>query len=154
MPDLLIRGPLVLRSADAPPLERIDLRIQAGRIVEMGRGLRGRESDRVIDAADGIVIPGLINRLQEIGERLRVERARTFAIARRLEPRWREMIAGAHDTPLPIERLAWGTSRAATTVTTAGRRPRRRSSNNDRDDPSDDESRDASVRSRSRPSIR
>src|SRR3989442_6436173 len=61
MPDLLIRGPLVLRSADAPPLERIDLRIQAGRIVEMGRGLRGRESDRVIDAADGIVIPGLVN---------------------------------------------------------------------------------------------
>ena len=145
MPDLLIRGPLVLRSADAPPLERIDLR----RIVEIGRGLRGRESDRVIDAADGIVIPGLINRLQEIGERLRVERARTFAIARRLEPRWREMIAGAHDTP-----LAWGTSRTATTVTKAGRRPRRRSSDNDRTDPSDDESRDASVRSRSRPSIR
>src|SRR2546421_1364081 len=42
------------------------------------------------------------DRLQEIGERLRVERARTFAIARRLEPRWRAMIAGAHDTPLPI----------------------------------------------------
>src|SRR2546428_278544 len=92
------------------------------------------------------------DRLQEIGERLRVERTRTFAIARRLEPRWREMIAGAHDTPLPIERLAWGTSRTATTVTTAGRRPRRRSSDNDRNDPSDDESRDASVRSRSRPS--
>src|SRR2546427_16834 len=54
MPDLLIRGPLVLRSADAPPLERIDLRIQAGRIVEMGPGLRGRESDRVIYADAGI----------------------------------------------------------------------------------------------------
>ena len=61
MPDLVIRGALVIRSADAPPLERADLRLRAGRIVEIGRGLRGRESDRVIDAADAIVIPGLVN---------------------------------------------------------------------------------------------
>jgi 5-methylthioadenosine/S-adenosylhomocysteine deaminase len=61
MPDLLIRGALVIRSADAPPLERTDLRIRAGRIVEMGRSLRGREGDRGIDAADGIVIRGLVN---------------------------------------------------------------------------------------------
>lgn len=47
------------------------------------------------------------SRLQEIGERLRAEQARTFAIARRLEPLWRAMIEECGEVPLPIDRLAW-----------------------------------------------
>ena len=53
------------------------------------------------------------DRLQEIGERFRAEQARTFGIARRLEPRWRDMMADAKGAPLPIERLAWAVSQTA-----------------------------------------
>ena len=46
-------------------------------------------------------------RLQEIGARLRHERARVVRVARRLEPLWRTMIEDGQAAPLPINRLAW-----------------------------------------------
>jgi hypothetical protein len=49
------------------------------------------------------------------------EQARTFAIAKQLEPLWRGMIDDAREAPLAIDRLAWGAGRSMP-------RPRRRTS--------------------------
>ncbi len=62
-------------------------------------------------------------RLQEIGERLRPEHARTFATARHLEPLWRAMIDAHRALPLSIDRLAWPSHSAPRVANRRGPRP-------------------------------
>jgi len=88
---------------------------------ESGHAVRTVLVDGRVVVEDGRVVTADLgaaaDRVQEIGERLRAEQARTLRIARRLEPLWREMIFEGNRVPLPINRLAWG-----------ARLPRRRAS--------------------------
>ena len=60
--DILLRGGRVIDpSADRPLDAAVDLRIEAGRIAEVGRGLAGRGGGRVIDLKGQLVVPGLVD---------------------------------------------------------------------------------------------
>jgi predicted amidohydrolase YtcJ len=50
---------LLIRGGEIFGIGTADLRLEAGRIVEMGRGLEARGDDQVIEARGGAVIPGL-----------------------------------------------------------------------------------------------
>jgi 5-methylthioadenosine/S-adenosylhomocysteine deaminase len=57
----LLRGGCVLTlGVKSPNLAEGDVLIEAGRIAEVGRGLRARDAE-VVDAADTIVMPGFVD---------------------------------------------------------------------------------------------
>ncbi len=55
----LLRG-ATLATLDPPAIERADLRIAAGRIVERGSALVPREGEEVIDLSGKLILPGMV----------------------------------------------------------------------------------------------
>src|SRR6186713_2895400 len=60
--DILLRGGRVIDpSADRPLDAAVDLRIEGGRVAEVGRGLAARGEGRVVDLKGALVLPGLVD---------------------------------------------------------------------------------------------
>lgn len=113
------RADLVLYARRAPAFAPLRDPVAQLVLAEAGQSIRTVLVDGRVVVDGGRVLSADIERaaerVQEIGQRLAREQARTFGIARRLEPLWRSMVAEGHEEPLPIDRLAWS----------AGRRERR-----------------------------
>jgi cytosine/adenosine deaminase-related metal-dependent hydrolase len=105
------RADLVLVDRHAPAFAPLKDPVAQLVLAEAGQSIRTVLVDGRVVVEDGRVLTADIGRaaerVQEIGRRLAVEQARTFAIARRLEPLWRGMIDEARTAPLAIDRLAW-----------------------------------------------
>jgi len=109
------RADLLLLDRRAPAFAPLRDPIAQLVLAEAGQSIRTVLVDGRVVVDDSRVLTADIARaaeqVQEIGERLAGEQKRTFAIARRLEPLWRDMVAEGHDEPLSIDRLAWGAGR-------------------------------------------
>jgi cytosine/adenosine deaminase-related metal-dependent hydrolase len=109
------RADLVLYDRRAPAFAPLRDPIAQLVLAEAGQSIRTVLVDgRVVMDAGRVLTADIghaAERVQEIGRRLAREQARTFGIARRLEPLWRAMVAHGHHEPLPIDRLAWSASR-------------------------------------------
>lgn len=57
---MLIRGGTLV-ALDPPAVERADLRVEGERIVERAPSLAARDGEEVVEAGDGLVLPGLVN---------------------------------------------------------------------------------------------
>jgi cytosine/adenosine deaminase-related metal-dependent hydrolase len=105
------RADLVLLDRRVPAFAPLHDAIAQLVYAEAGHAVRTVLVDGRVVVSDGQPVsadlPTACSRLQEIGERLRAEQARTFAIARPLEPIWRAMIEESRAVPLAIDRLAW-----------------------------------------------
>ncbi|HKZ25789.1 MAG TPA: hypothetical protein VJ398_08385, partial [Acidimicrobiia bacterium] len=61
MSRVLLRGGCVLSlGVKTPNFPEADLLIEDGRVAEIGRGLRARDAE-VVDATDGIIMPGFVD---------------------------------------------------------------------------------------------
>jgi cytosine/adenosine deaminase-related metal-dependent hydrolase len=106
------RADLVLYDRCAPAFAPLRDPVAQLVLAEAGQSIRTVLVDGRVVMDGGRVLTADIGhaaeRVQEIGRRLEREQARTFGIAKRLEPVWRKMVSDGHPTPLPFDRLAWG----------------------------------------------